>query len=610
MAILDGTAGNDILTGDDADSSGAGGNDTIHGGAGNDIIDGRGGINQIFGDEGDDRIRITIATLPASDVNSTVDGGGGTDTLDLSGSPLVTDIAQSSTGADIFTVRVGSPNGVLFSEILVREGSGIEHFVLGPIYASLLLPNWTTPLVVESPTGGSRISTGIGDDSITGGANGDVITLNGGNDVVVGGNGPNAFNIARISGHADQIRITGGTGREDYLIFEDAALAGNRLSVDLASGVATLGSTSIGFSGIENVRFGGVPMAVIVYGDDGQNLIGAENSSTGIEAHGRGGVDVLAGSSGGDTLSGDDGDDYLYGYAGDDQLRGGAGDDRIFGGGGNNRIDGGDGHDWLQGNAERSGEPGVDTISGGAGNDHIWGNAQGAGQFDSADGGDSIDGGDGADYVNGNAGADTILGGAGADRLLGGAGHDSISGGADPDQINGNKGNDVINGGDGNDVLRGGQDDDNLTGGNGNDILFGDLGNDTLHAGAGVDILTGGDGGDLFDLSAAGAASIDPSGYFTAILDYARGTDHLKLGFTPTASDVLRGSVGFANEADAFAAAQDILSAHAGTVDVAVLQVGADAFLFYNAAGTGGTVTAAVALSNVGAASIDASDFI
>ena len=38
-------------------------------------------------------------------------------------------------------------------------------------------------------------------------------------------------------------------------------------------------------------------------------------------------------------------------------------------------------------------------------------------------------------------------------------------------------------------------------------------------------------------------------------------------------------------------------------------QVGADTYLFYNAAGTGDAITAVVALSGVDAASIDSSDF-
>ncbi len=613
MATITGTPNADTLTGTDPNLNGADGADIIHGGGGNDRIDGLGGVNQIYGDEGDDVIILTRSpNSPAPgvfDIASTIDGGTGTDTLDMRGNVQAILVQETSPGNGVFTVRYST--GVLMSNLLVESGTSIEKFILGPVNSALLLPNWATPLYVQSSVGNSRISTGTADDTIVAGANGDVIILNGGNDVVIGGAGSSYVTIGRISGNADRIQITGGAGQTDTLAFENASVTGEELAVDLASGVATLGTTRIGFSGIEHVQLDGSPATATIYGDDGQNQINAQNSGTGIAAHGRGGIDIITGSAGSDTLSGDDGDDYVYGGSGNDQLLGGAGDDHILGGDGSNRIEGGDGHDWLQGNAEGNGQPGSDTILGGAGNDHIWGYAQDAAASTGAgDQGDSIDGGDGADYVNGNAGNDTIFGGAGMDRLLGGAGDDSIDGGDGPDQINGNRGNDTITGGEGNDVLRGGQGDDDLTGGSGNDNLLGDLGNDTLRAGAGVDIMTGGDGADRFDLSATGAASIDPSGYFTTILDFAHGTDSLKLAFTPTASDVLHSAESFTTTAAAMTAAQGLLSAHAGTTDVAVLQVGGDSYLFYNAAGTGDAVTSVVVLSNVSAASIGSGDFV
>jgi len=606
MATITGTPNDDTLEGDDYVPDVSSGDDTIHGLGGNDRIDGLGGTNQIFGDGGDDVIFLTRFAGSSVDIHSTINGGEGTDTLDMSGGTAPLLVVETTPGNGIFAV--GRSTGVLFTNEVVSSGSGIEHFVLGPQYSALLLPNWTSPLFVEASYGNDRISTGIADDTIVGGANGDVITLNGGNDVVTGGNGTSAFVIGRISGNADHIQIHAGT-QDDTLDFENAALLGQTLSVDLRSGVATLGATTITFTGIENISLGGSAVLTTLYGDDSANVVLGQMSDFAVEAHGRGGGDNLSGGSAGDSFYGDDGDDYLYGYGGNDLLQGGAGDDHIAGGEGDNRLDGGDGHDWLEGNAEGNFDGGRDTIDGGAGNDHIWGYMQAGSNNAASDLADLINAGDGSDYVNGNAGNDTIFGGAGADRLRGGAGNDSIDGGDGPDQINGNKGNDTIDGGEGNDLIFGGEGDDDLTGGSGNDNVLGDFGNDTLRAGAGVDIFTGGAGADLFDFSAAGAASIDPSGYFTAILDFASGTDRIDLGFTPGASDVLYSSTSFVTEAEARLAAQTLLTDHAGTSDVAVLQVGSDSYLFYNAAGAGNAITAIVALNNVAAAGIDATDF-
>lgn len=606
MATITGTPNDDTLEGDDYVLDVSSGDDTIHGLGGDDRIDGLGGTNQIFGDGGDDVIFLTRVAGSSVDIHSTINGGEGTDTLDMSGGTEPLLVVETTPGNGIFAVRRST--GVLFSNEVVSTGSGIEHFVLGPQYSALLLPNWTSPLLVEASYGFDRIATGIADDTIVGGANGDSITLNGGNDIVTGGAGPSLFSIGRISGNADHIQITAGM-QADTLDFESAALVGQTLSLDFRSGVATLGATTISFTGVENVSLGGGAITATLFGDDGANSVIAYASDLGIEVHGRGGSDNVSGGSAGDSLYGDDGDDYLNGSGGDDLLQGGPGDDLLRGGDGNNSIGGGDGNDWLEGNAEGDFDGGRDTIDGGAGNDHIWGYMELGSSLGVRDLADFINAGDGSDYVQGNAGADTIFGGAGADRLRGGAGNDSIDGGDGPDQINGDKGNDTVIGGEGNDLLFGGEGDDDLTGGSGNDNVLGDFGNDTLRAGAGVDIFTGGGGADLFDFSAVGAASIDPSGYFTTILDFAGGTDRIHLGFTPAASDMLYSSTGFATEAEARLAAQTLLSDHAGTADVAVLQVGSDSYLFYNAAGSGNAITAIVALSNVAASGLDATDF-
>ena len=82
--VLMGGAGDDVLSGGDGVDTliGAAGDDTIHGGGGNDVINGGLGNDTMFGEAGDD---LFIAGNNGPATSSWVDGGAGSDTLDLSG---------------------------------------------------------------------------------------------------------------------------------------------------------------------------------------------------------------------------------------------------------------------------------------------------------------------------------------------------------------------------------------------------------------------------------------------------------------------------------------------------------------------------------------------
>ncbi len=75
------------------------------------------------------------------------------------------------------------------------------------------------------------------------------------------------------------------------------------------------------------------------------------------------GNDVLVGGTGEDKLFGGTGEDMLYGGTGEDGLAGGAGSDELFGGNGEDVLDGGAGDDILTGGA------GEDILTGGSGSD-------------------------------------------------------------------------------------------------------------------------------------------------------------------------------------------------------------------------------------------------
>jgi serralysin len=215
------------------------------------------------------------------------------------------------------------------------------------------------------------------------------------------------------------------------------------------------------------------------------------------------------------------------------------------------------------------GGSGSDTIVGSAGNDHIYG----YGPTPGPDLGDSLSGGAGDDYIQGNAGNDTIDGGDGNDRILGGQDNDLITGGAGNDSINGNLGADTIDGGAGNDTVRGGQGDDVLSGGDGNDTIMGDMGADTM---------TGGAGADTFVFHGSDAAFINLStllgGHVDTITDFTVGTDHISLGFVPTAVH----DISALSLTDALTDATLALTGHGS--DVAEVTVGNDTYLFYSSA--------------------------
>jgi len=277
-----------------------------------------------------------------------------------------------------------------------------------------------------------------------------------------------------------------------------------------------------------------------------------------------------------------------------------AGNDSMTGGSFNDFMAGLDGHDILMGGA------GADTLAGNAGNDHLYGQSNLGGP----DGADSILGGDGIDYLQGNAGNDTLDGGNNADRINGGADNDLIYGGDGNDAINGNLGNDTIDGGFGSDLVRGGKGDDLIQGHDGNDTLMGDLGNDTIDGGAGNDLMTGGDGADVFRFDRfSGSESNQFVGgglHEDHITDYQQGVDHIQLEFKPTA--ILTGTA--SDDIHAVSDARDLMIAHTGYGEVALMQVGTDTYLLSSGAGDSDFEDVWVKIDNTTAANFTFADFV
>ena len=106
---------------------------------------------------------------------------------------------------------------------------------------------------------------------------------------------------------------------------------------------------------------GGVAVAAVKFGTDGQDFLTGTNDDDVI--YGEGGVDFVDGRGGDDVLFGGDGGDEVWGFPGDDTLFGGRGNDFVIEGKGRNRLFGGGGNDFFQATAIDPDRPGSEDTT-------------------------------------------------------------------------------------------------------------------------------------------------------------------------------------------------------------------------------------------------------
>ncbi len=380
--ILNGFAGNDIITGSQADNMIIGGadNDTLNGNGGDDIfyyeghnngidnINGGVGEDSILGSSGDDTIG--VQNINDSKSIEVIDGGDGIDT-----------IRGGDTGTDNFDLR----------NIEVRN---IEFYDLGDGGTDTFYGT-TDGDTVLTGSGTKRIFSGDGDDTII-------------------------LKTAHTSGESNE--YDGGAGF-DQIITQDPTqnftlrmrelrVEDSIESIDLGSGTNVIEGTSSG----NRLDFSTTAL-------NGVSLIdGLGGSDTII---GTSGNDVIRGGAGSDTMSGGDGDDTFLVEGIDpstsarDDFNGGAGFDQILGTAGDELvrvrnlnaddsielIDLGDGYDVLEtrgsSNIDLSGITvlGLDFINGGTSTDNITATQ-------------------GNDFIQGNRGNDTIDGAGGINTAV------------------------------------------------------------------------------------------------------------------------------------------------------------------------------------------------
>ena len=511
----------------------------ITGGAGNDII----GVK-------------FVSALPAINGYNFIDGGQGTDTLDLSHSGLDTtryghrvilgDGWYENRG--VSAIEAQGLNPALKANYLFARLSNIEN-VYGSNAADLIVGDSGQNLL-SGRDGNDTLDGGAGQDSVIGGTGDDSITGGANNDILIGGSGNDT-----IDGGADNDTVSYSADPGDAAKGWSIFLGPNGMAM------AIDGSETDLLRNIENVVGGN--LADEITGDSGANLI-----------LGAGGADDIFGASGNDTLSGGLGNDTLDGYKGNDtanygidqkddesgwtiriddsgngtaarlvngvfvtedslrgieNISGGSQDDILTGNNGANLLNGDGGYDLIEGGA------GNDTLLGGAGNDSLYGGADN----------DVLSTGQGVDHLYGGTGTDTLdlysdpenrrpgFQGKGYDvrldtglvlnpvsgglfatldsieNAVGSDGHDSLNGNSLANLLVGNGGSDLLSGQAGIDTLAGGDGDDTLDGGTESDTLAGGRGDDSLQGGDHDDILSGGWGRDTID----GGTGIDTVTY-------------------------------------------------------------------------------------------------
>ncbi len=481
---IDGSGfGNDELFGNGQDNilDGKGGNDILWGRSGDDLLEGGNDNDELYGENDDD-------TLDGGTGDNLLDGGSGIDTALYSGGldyyVNLSNLGEQYTAVgwdtlvSIENVTTSGGNDLLFGDDGNNhlQGMGGDDSFSGALGDDILdggdgldLAYYTgsTNIVVDLSLETGQDIDGHGTDTLISIEN---ISSGSGNDTLTGNDQDNVLSSGAGSDTLE------GKGGDDYLNGGDDVDTALFLGSDAATvDLSELGAQDTG------------------YGND--TLVNIENITSGTgndNLTGDAGNNRLAGNGGNDRLDGGDGRDTLAGGQGDDTLIGGAGVDRLIGSGGDDTLNGGEDNDVLGGGG------GVDTMNGGDGDDRLNGNG-GADTLLGGNGEDTLDGGSGDDVVSGGGDEDIVKGANGNDTLEGGTGNDTLEGGRGGDTLEGGTGDDTLEGGIGNDVLNGGNDNDTLDGGNNNDTMDGGRGNDILLGGAGVDTLDGGIGDDTMD---------------------------------------------------------------------------------------------------------------
>jgi Ca2+-binding RTX toxin-like protein len=502
---IQGTSGNDTITGNAQDntlSGGSGGADTLSGGAGNDRLLGGGftvvtsfvvtpetapskaditkaqttsngsiatAVNTAGAFDIDANANITNSTtIPHATINATAAGGsleyyridvtaaGAQAIFDIDGTGSLDDSILElvdSTGRQLATNDTGPGD----PGTTVNDDAYITYTFAAAGTYYIRVGRYTTSAVAQPMLAGQTYQLNI---SLQGAAGSTVFTPINTSSLVANGGDGNDF----LQGTLASDILNGGAGNDTASF------------VNAYSGGSTTGVTV-------DLTVQGIAQDTIAAGKD--TLIGIEN---------------LVGSALNDTLVGNNNNNVIEGGLGDDTLVGGAGEDTASYAG---SAVGVAVNLSLQGSAQNTNGAGMDLLSG-------FENLQGSAFSD------SLTGDAGANTLTGGAGDDTLNPGANAggtvDLLDGGTGTDTASfagytAGVTATLNGATDGTASVNGL----AIANLRSIENLTGGAGNDVLTGDGNANVIEGGLGDDVLNGGAGNDTVAFTGATAATVDLS---------------------------------------------------------------------------------------------------
>lgn len=438
-----------------------------------------------------------VDTAPlAGGATMNLDGGGGSDTLDVDYSGFADTsfaIDESGTafsshgtfghfehfgmalGGGTNVVGLGGGDDTVYSLgglDQVDGGAGFDFW--GGDYSE---KTGNLAFTWNGNTGSGSLSSGT---AITGFETGYVLT----------GAGNDAFILTGLM----PFDVSGGAGF-DTLIRNDTGLVG----ANPDSFILSAGTWFAGWAG--NGQFDGIEQVTATFGDDDNTVFvdaAPLASGAGLSLNGGAGVDrllidfsALAGTvfnlGAGNVVTGNRGnfsgfEAYLIALGGGaNTVTTGAGNDTVeAGGAGTSTIATGDGDDEIWGGT------GAETVLGGAGVDrfHVAGAAAGYSILQDGFGGYVLTD---TDPLNGNHGTDHLANVEWVDFADGSAALPFYGVGA---TFTGTAGNDVLTGTAFGDVLLGLSGNDKLLGGDGDDLLNGGAGSDTITGGSGVDTLS------------------------------------------------------------------------------------------------------------------------
>lgn len=453
---------------------------------------------QILGSGADDII-VYKPSFADETFYGTIDGGAGTDTLDLvpADDPLPT--AEGAVtrlftaGAPVFGIerlRFGTATGQVFAfqtslgstpaGTVIEGGAGIDRLTLvgqGTTIAmpDLILTNWSANdevtlvaaysgtrhnLIARNNFGGVQHLVAYEAFSTLNGSNGrDILELANSYQTLRGNAGDDVMLLLQSSyGALTNATIDGGLGTDTLTVRGPVTLARSTLTSIEALRLEPLTYTDA----LPDVETVSVPadlttdtsvlgehpyLALSGTGHISLTMLGTVFDATSLT--------FAAGTAIDFTITGSAGDDRVYGSASDEIVYGGAGDDTLLGAGGDDILYGGDGSDHLGGGA------GTDKLYGGAGDDYYFVTDATDQVVEGANGGTDlvstmVDYVLGANVENlvvknaagltatGNGLANLIIGDAGADRLSGLDGNDTLFGKGGADVLTGGAGRDVF----------------------------------------------------------------------------------------------------------------------------------------------------------------------